>query len=160
MGTTSGAMLRQEQYATIASFRHELRRFLSFSEAAAAAAGLPPQQHQALLAIAGHAGRDMPTVGSLAEHLIIAPHTAAELVSRMADTGLLIKTASALDRRRQELSLTPRAMKILAKLTEAHLRELANLEPAMRRALGCSASRAVACDHDKAHHRSSRAADA
>jgi hypothetical protein len=46
--------LLPSQYAAIASFRLELRRFLTFSEAAATEAGVPPQQHQALLAIAGH----------------------------------------------------------------------------------------------------------
>ncbi len=128
--------LSHEQYAAIAAFRHELRRFLSFSESAAAAAGLPPQQHQALLAIAGHAGPERPSVGNLAEHLIIAPHTAAELVSRMAEAGLLTKTTSLADRRRHELTLTAKAAALLDQLTEAHLRELENLEPVLARALG------------------------
>lgn len=129
------AALSKEQYQAIAGFRHALRRFLSFSEAAAAATGLPPQQHQALLAIAGHVGPEPPTVGGLAEQLIIVPHTAAELVSRMAEAGLLTKTASASDRRRQELALTDKAAALLAKLTEAHLQELADLEPILTRAL-------------------------
>ena len=58
------------------------------------AAGLPSQQHQALLAIAGHAGPEPPTVGTLSEQLIVAPHTAAELVSRMAEAGLVAKATS------------------------------------------------------------------
>jgi len=130
--------LSREQYAAIAAFRYELRRFLSFSEAAAAAVGLPPQQHQALLAVAGHSGPGAPTVGRLAEQLIIAPHTAAELVSRMVATGLLTKTPGTMDRRRQELALTTQAAILLTRLTEAHLRELANLEPVLRQALANS----------------------
>ncbi|MCJ2035154.1 MarR family winged helix-turn-helix transcriptional regulator [Methylobacterium sp. J-068] len=128
--------LSREQYAAIATFRYQLRRFLAFSEAAAQQAGLPHQQHQALLAIAGHAGSDAPTVGMLAERLLIAPHTAAELVSRMVEASLLTKTRGALDGRRMELSLTPRAETILAELTAAHLEELRTMEPALVRALG------------------------
>lgn len=129
----SRAALGQAQYAAIAAFRHGLRRFLAFSEAAAARAGLPPQQHQALLAIAGHAGPDAPHIGTLAAQLIVAPHTAAELAARMEEAGLITKTQSSKDRRRQELALTPRAQALLATLTEAHLRELSALEPLLRR---------------------------
>ncbi len=125
-----------EHYRAIAAFRHELRRFLSFSEAAATAVGLPPQQHQALLAVAGHAGPGRPSVGSLAGHLVIAPQTAAELVARMVEAGLLTKSPSAADRRRTELALTPKAEGLLESLTAAHLRELEQLEPALARAVG------------------------
>jgi len=136
MDAEQGRRLSKEQYQALAAFRHQLRRFLAFSETAAAAAGLPPQQHQALLAIAGHAGAEPPAVGHLAEHLIIAPHTAAELVARMVETGLVTKAPSPTDRRRQQLTLTPKAEALLARLTQAHLEELRNLEPALATALG------------------------
>lgn len=128
--------LDQTQYRAIAAFRYELRRFLSFSEAEAAAAGLPPQQHQALLSIAGHPGDGTPSVGALADQLLVAPHTAAELVSRMVEAGLVTKTPSARDRRRMDLALTPKAEALLLKLTAVHLEELKTLEPALARALG------------------------
>jgi DNA-binding MarR family transcriptional regulator len=128
--------LSKAQYAAIAAFRYELRQFLAFSEAAAAATGLPAQQHQALLVIAGHTGSQRPTVGVLAEQLMIAPHTAAELAARMAESALVTKTPSKDDRRRVELSLTPKADGLLQQLTAAHLEELKTLEPALTRALG------------------------
>ncbi|APT33937.1 MarR family transcriptional regulator [Methylobacterium phyllosphaerae] len=128
--------LSREQYAALADFRFRLRRFLAFSEAAAARAGLPPQQHQALLTLAGHIGRAPATVGLLAEQLLIAPHSAAELVSRMVEAGLLTKTRAVEDRRRSALSLTPRAEGLLQSLTAAHLDELRNLAPALTDALG------------------------
>lgn len=128
--------LSPRQFAAIAAFRYELRRFLAFSETAAGAMGLPAQQHQALLTIAGHAGPEAPSVRTLAEQLLIAPHTAAELAARMLDADLLIKTPSAKDRRRVELALTPRALGLLERLTSAHLEELRTLEPALTRALG------------------------
>ncbi len=120
-------MLTRAQYVSIAAFRHQLRRFLSFSEAAANTVGLPAQQHQALLAIAGHPGSVPPTVGTLADQLLIAPHTAAELVSRMAEAGLITKTPSPIDRRRLHLTLTQKAAALLAQLTREHLTELESL---------------------------------
>lgn len=127
--------LRPSQYTAIAAFRLELRRFLAFSEAAATEAGVPPQQHQALLAIAGHTGVEPPSVGTIAEQLFIAPNTAAELVARMVEGNLLVKTPSCLDRRRIELTLTEAASDLLHRLTAAHLKELKTLEPALVRAL-------------------------
>ncbi|MBD8907283.1 MarR family winged helix-turn-helix transcriptional regulator [Methylorubrum zatmanii] len=127
--------LSRSHYAALAAFRYELRRFLAFSEAAATAAGLPPQQHQALLTVAGHSGPELPTVGLIAERLLIAPHSAAELVTRMVEAGLLTKTRGTQDRRRMELALTPEAEALLHRLTAAHLEELRSLEPALARAL-------------------------
>ena len=50
--------LDQSEYEILAAFRYTLRRFLSFSESAAADVGLAPQQYQALLAIKGYPGRE------------------------------------------------------------------------------------------------------
>jgi len=96
---------------------------------------LPPQQHQALLAIAGHVGAEPPSVGVLAQQLMIEPHTAAELVSRMVEARLITKSSATRDRRRRELAITPEAERLLRQLTEAHQRELAALKPALTRAL-------------------------
>jgi DNA-binding MarR family transcriptional regulator len=134
-----GTGLLPSQYAAIAAFRLELRRFLAFSEAAATEAGVPPQQHQALLAIAGHIGTEPPSVGTIAQQLLIAPNSAAELVARMVEGGLLVKTPSRLDRRRTELAPTEAASDLLHRLTAAHLKELKTLEPALVRALRGSA---------------------
>jgi DNA-binding MarR family transcriptional regulator len=128
--------LEVADYAALAAFRYELRRFLAFSEQAAAAQGLPAQQHQALLTIAGHTRAQAPTVGLIAEQLLITPSSAVELVARMVAAGLVVKTASVEDRRRVELSLTARARDLLGKLSRAHLQELEVMEPALTRALG------------------------
>jgi len=129
------ASLTSAQYVALAAFRYELRCFLAFSESAAAAVGLPPQQHQALLAIAGHVGPQPPSVGTIAERLLIAPHTAAELVARMIDAALLIKTPSHADRRRMTLTLTEKAEMLLGELTAAHLNEFKTVEPVLTLAL-------------------------
>jgi DNA-binding MarR family transcriptional regulator len=129
------SQLDREQYAAIAAFRYELQRLLAFSKAAASAEGLPSQQHQALLVIAGHQSPEPPTVGAIADCLLISPHTAAELVSRMEKADLVTKSPAAHDRRAVELALTPRARALLDRLTAAHLEELTVLEPALARVL-------------------------
>ncbi len=80
-------------------------------------------------------GSEPPSIGILARDLLIAPHSAAELALRMEAAGLLARTISPIDRRRRELTLTPKASRLLAKLTDAHLRELANLQTTLARAL-------------------------
>ncbi|MGH6987701.1 MAG: MarR family winged helix-turn-helix transcriptional regulator [Caulobacteraceae bacterium] len=127
------AGLSRAQYAAIADFRHELKRFLVFSTSAASAAGLPSQQHQALLAIAG--SEERLSVGALADRLLVAPHSSAELVTRMIDAGLVEKSTAPDDRRRMLVALTPKAEALLGELTAAHLEELVRLEPALAAAL-------------------------
>lgn len=127
--------LTRAQYVDLAAFRYELRKFLAFSESAAQGAGLPPQQHQALLVIAGFDGADAPTVGVLSERLMIAPHTATELATRMVEAGLVTKLPSRTDRRKVRLALTAKAERLLAELSAAHLEELKSLEPALTAAL-------------------------
>jgi DNA-binding MarR family transcriptional regulator len=123
------AAIADSDYAALATFRRALRQFLAFSESAARAAGVPPRQHQALLAIRGRAGGPPVTVGQLAKDLRIAPHSAAELVDRLVTAGLLAKTKSPSERRRVELSLTQHAEDVLHSLSEAHLSELRAVGP-------------------------------
>jgi DNA-binding MarR family transcriptional regulator len=123
-------MLPPQDYRLLAEFRYVLRQFLLFSETAAKAAGLAPQQHQALLAIKGFGG-DF-TVGDLAERLAIRPNSAVELVDRLAALKLLQRRVDADDRRRVMLELTPKAEALLASLTAAHRCELKKFAPLLK----------------------------
>jgi len=123
--------LTQADYEALARLRHLLRRFAAFSAAAALAQGLPPQQHQALLAIKGHPRDQAMTVGVLAERLLITPHAATELTGRLETSRLLVRRRDARDRRRMILSLTPKAEKVLSALSRAHLREIRSTTPAL-----------------------------
>jgi DNA-binding MarR family transcriptional regulator len=114
-------------YRHLAEFRYFLRLFLSFSEEAARAAALSPQQHQALLAIRGFGGK--LTVGDLAERLAIKPHSAVGMADRLVEAGLVVRQASARDRRQVVLSLTPAGQRKLANLSKAHREELKRLAP-------------------------------
>ena len=121
--------IRPSDYRRLAAFRHALRRFLAFSEAAARSAGITPQQHQGLLAVKGAEGPQAATVGYLAEQLLLQPHSAAELAERMVKSGLLERHSSAADRRRVVLMLTPAAERVLRDLSADHIRELRQSAP-------------------------------
>jgi DNA-binding MarR family transcriptional regulator len=111
-------------YEALARFRFQLRRFLSFSEAAARNAGLTPQQHQALLAIKGFSTPGPLSVGELAEFLLVRPHTAVELVDRMSKLRLLERMTDDDDSRRILVKLTKKGEQKLRMLSKMHLQEL------------------------------------
>lgn len=125
------APLSNAEYRALAAFRHALRDFLRFSEAAASAQGLTPQQHQTLLAVRG-AGPDRLTVGKLAQLLQIRPHSAVGLVSRLAAQGLVRREENSADRRQVLVALTAEADALLERLSRAHREELRRLAPALR----------------------------
>ena len=131
MATHHPRALGKVEYEALATFRHEVRRFLAFSAASAETAGLTPRQHQALLAIKGFPEAKAVSVGQLAEQLLIRHHSATELADRLCEAGLLVRAIDPLDRRRVLLSLTPVAEDILRRLSDAHLTELGAMRPAL-----------------------------
>jgi DNA-binding MarR family transcriptional regulator len=127
--------LLDRDYAALADFRHQLRRFLAFSEARARSAGLEPRQHQLLLALRGLRADVQPSVGALAERLLLRPHTVVGLVDRLARRGLVRRARASGDRRRVHLELTRRGHDRLRSLSLAHRAELASAGPALVAAL-------------------------
>lgn len=119
------------EYETLADLRYALRQFLRFSEDAAHAAGITPQQHQALLAIKGFPGRDRVTIGELAERLQIRHHSAVGLVDRLVANGFLKREPAQNDRRQVQLTLTVRSENVLAKLSAAHKEQIRRVGPQM-----------------------------
>lgn len=133
--SSSAAPLSEHDYRLLADFRSELRDFLHFSEDAAKAVGLHPQQHQAMLLICGSPHREAMTVGELAQKLKIRHHTAVELVNRMEAEGLVEKATDPTDGRRVLLRLTPLSEHLLRQLSASHKAELARLGPALKEIL-------------------------
>lgn len=125
----SAVSLAKEDFELLAEFRYTLRRFLGFSEQAALAYGVTPQQYQVLLAIEGFPGRNWLTVGELAERMQVAHHSAVGLVDRMEGLRLVRRAASKEDRRRVEVSLTAKGRGVLEKLYRAHRDELQSVGP-------------------------------
>jgi DNA-binding MarR family transcriptional regulator len=121
--------LTDTDYEALSNLRFTLRQFMDFSASAAHEEGLPAQQHQALLAIRGHRGEEAMSVGLLAERLLIAPHSATELVGRLVAAGYVSRNADPSDKRRQTLALTAKAEIVLRRLTAIHLTEIRDLAP-------------------------------
>ena len=119
----------------LAEFRYALRQFIHFSEAAAQAAGITPQQHQALLAIKGFPGRDSVTVGELAERLQLRHHSAVGLIDRLVVEKMVSRSPSDKDRRQVLIQLTRRGENVLEKLSFAHQEQLKNLGPEINQLL-------------------------
>ncbi len=115
----------------LAWFRYHLRRFLRFSEKAARACGVTPQQHQLLLGIAGFTGRGWATISELAEFLQEGHNAVVGLVERAARRNLVRKEPGKRDRRYVLVSLTSRGEAVLARLARLHLDEVRRLRARM-----------------------------
>ena len=137
--------ITQAEYETLAAFRRTLRQFLHFSETAARAAGIAPQQHQALLAIRGFPGPEPITIAELADHLQVRHHSAVGLADRLVKQKLVKRIRQAEDRRRIHLALTPHGSRVLENLSTLHKDQLRRLIPglttALRKLSGLSTSR-------------------
>jgi DNA-binding MarR family transcriptional regulator len=119
-------------YGRLAEFRYVLRHFLIFSENAAVTAGLSAQQHQALLAIKA-AGAALPiTAGLLAEQLGVRHNSAVGLLDRLAEKNLIRRQRNNKDRRQVLILLTPKAERLLARLSATHQCELRRVAPLLR----------------------------
>jgi DNA-binding MarR family transcriptional regulator len=114
----------EEELLALANFRSALRRFLAFSEQAAAEVGLTMQRYQALLVVKTFRAGKHISVGELAEQLIIRDHSAAELVSRLVQAKLVRRKNDPGDRRRSLVVITPSGDRRLAQLAAAHLNRL------------------------------------
>jgi DNA-binding MarR family transcriptional regulator len=134
IGTAATTMrgLDTSDYRRLLRFRDGLRTFLKWSEEQAHAAGMTPAQHQLLLAIRGHSGTESPTIGDVAEHLLLQHHSAVGLVDRAEKAGLVKRSLDPDDHRVVRLSLTPRARRLLERISAANLEELHRLASHIR----------------------------
>jgi DNA-binding MarR family transcriptional regulator len=117
----------EQDYRKLLAFRVELRRFQRWSEDQARAAGLTHVQHQLLVAVKGHPGRNPPTIGDLAEDMMLRPHSTVELVDRAEAAGLVERVPDSQDGRLVRVRLTRDGDRILRNLTRAHLERLHDL---------------------------------
>jgi DNA-binding MarR family transcriptional regulator len=118
-------------YRALAAFRHEIRKFIAFSEHAARAAGVEPQQHQLLLAVRGLPEGLRPTIGVIAERLCVKHHTAVALADKLEAAGLIQRERSAEDRREVLLRLTRNGDALLRALSSLHHQQLQTAGPAV-----------------------------
>jgi DNA-binding MarR family transcriptional regulator len=123
----SGRDLTDADFVRLLDFRTGLRRFLHWSEGQARAVGVTPAQHQLLLAIRGHG--TAPSVGEVAEYLLLRHHSAVELVDRAVKAELVRRVVDADDQRVVRIELTDQGHDTLNALARAHLDELSRIGP-------------------------------
>ncbi|MFZ5894563.1 MAG: MarR family winged helix-turn-helix transcriptional regulator, partial [Myxococcota bacterium] len=123
-------------YRALAAFRYEIRKFLAFSEIAARAAQIEPQQHQLLLAVQGLPNDLRPTIRAISERLCVRHHTTVALVDKLEEHGLLARERSQEDRREVLLRLTPQGLQKLQALSVLHKDQLRAVGAHMLAALG------------------------
>lgn len=124
-----------DDYRALAEFRYQIRRFLNYSEQAARAAGLEPQQYLMLLAIRGLPDGKEATIRTLAERLQLRHHSAVELIDRLVKRGLVRRARGRKDRRHVFIRITARGDILLSQLAQQRLEELRSTAPALVRAL-------------------------
>lgn len=120
---------------SLAEFRYQIRRFLHFSEEAARAEGLEPQQHQIMLAIHAWSGEEGPTMGQLADSMFIRHHSAVGLVDRLEERHMAERVHGRGDRREVRVRLTREGAATLERLASAHRAELESSGPVLVDAL-------------------------
>jgi len=123
----AGSMLPDEVYERLLALRTGLRRFQRWSEQQAADAGLTPAQHQLLLAIRGHTDPRGPTIGEVADYLLLRHHSTVGLVDRADAAGLVTRERDGADHRVVRLRLTDEGAERLEALSALHLQEIERL---------------------------------
>ncbi len=109
---------------SLAEFRYEMRKFLSFSEAAADRCGIATQQYQLMQVIAALPEGQHASISYLAERMILKHNSMVELVDRAERAGLVRREHDERDLRRSLVRLTAEGERILEKLVKEHLDEL------------------------------------
>lgn len=127
--------LTEDDYLLLFELRRSIRRFLRFSEEAARALRVEPQQHQAMLAIRANARLGRARIGDLADWLQLRHHSAVELVDRLVQRGLVERSRGEGDRRFVNVALTAEGAQVLAELSRHHQAELRRAGPALARVL-------------------------
>lgn len=120
---------------SLAEFRYQLRRFLSFSEAASESCGIGAQQYQLMQVIAAIPDGQQPSISYLAERMILRHNSMVELVDRAERSGLVRREHDERDLRRSLVLLTAQGEAMLQRLVVQHLEDLVPKCDALIRAL-------------------------
>lgn len=127
--TQARGQLSDRDYQRLLELRTGLRRFLHWSGDEARAAGLTPTQHQLLLAIRGHGDPRGPTIGEVADYLVLQHHSAVGLTDRAVAAGLVVRSPDHQHPSSVRLALTSLGGGCLDALAASHMEELARLAP-------------------------------
>jgi DNA-binding MarR family transcriptional regulator len=134
MDSNQPIALDADLYEGLAGFRSALRKFLAFSESATRAAGVTPQQYQALLVIKTHP-EGMIMIRDLADQLLLQRNGAVQLIDRLVAADLVERRHSPTDGRSVLVTMTKKASRLLEQLAANHLEELLKQEPLLAESL-------------------------
>ncbi len=115
----------QERLRSLAEFRYQMRKFLSFSEIASERYGIGAQQYQLMQVIAAMPPGQTASITYLADRMILRHNSTVELVDRAERSGLVTRETDERDLRRSIVQLTPHGKQLLEQLVSEHLSELA-----------------------------------
>ena len=88
-GPMSVAVTDRSKLQSLAEFRYQMRKFLSFSEIASERCGIPAQQYQLMQVIAAMPEGQQASITYLAERMILRHNSAVELVDRAERAGVV-----------------------------------------------------------------------
>ncbi len=124
MEETQAVAELRERLKSLAEFRFQLRKFLSFSEMASERAGIGAQQYQLMQVVATVPAGQQATITYLAERMVLRHNSTVELVDRAEKSGLVRREHDEKDLRRSLVALTPEGETVLWQLVAEHLGEL------------------------------------
>ena len=126
--------LNDDVYNGLAGFRLAMRRFLAFSEAALAEAGVTSQQYQALLVVRT-ATDQLIRIRDLAEQMLMHHNGAVQLVDRMCAAGLAERIPAEDDKRSVLIGITLKGREVLEALARVHVEGMLVNEPLLAESL-------------------------
>ena len=118
------------EWARLAELRAGIRRYLAWAEQRAKEHDMTPAQVQLALAIRSHPDPVGPTLGDLAEALLLRHHSAVGLVDRAERAGLVRRERDLAHPGRVHVRLTGLGADRLETLSRLHLDWLAEHGPA------------------------------
>ncbi len=124
MSTETHVSLDSARLKSLAEFRYQMRKFLSFSEQAADRCGIATQQYQLMQVIAALPEGQHASISYLADRMILKHNSMVELVDRAERAGLVKREHDERDLRRSLVRLTAEGETVLEKLVKEHLEEL------------------------------------
>jgi DNA-binding MarR family transcriptional regulator len=125
----------RREFENLLAFRVALRRFQRWGEDQAAGVGLTHVQHQLLVAIKGHPGDRPPSIGELADYLLLQSHSAVGLVDRAETAGFVRRSPDPDDARVVRIELTEEGDRLVTELTKVTLTEMRKLAIALNNVL-------------------------
>ena len=130
-----------DDYRRLLTLRTGLRRFLRWSEQPSAGGGPDSDATSAAARRPRPSRSGGPTVGDVADYLLLRHHSAVGLIDRAEAAGLVTRRPDADNQSVVRLRLTDEGARRLEALSELHLEELAHLSPTMHTLLGRARAR-------------------